>query len=67
VPIQLSLPSLPRPATWAVVQGRPLTPEEDAIGDPDDETDDDVDPTLPADLWFLGAATRTRRRLLYRR
>ena len=26
-----------------------LTPEEDSIGDPDD---DDIDDTLPADLWF---------------
>jgi hypothetical protein len=39
-----------------------LTPEEDAIGDPGDE-DDEIDDTLPADLWFqhrcglaLGAA-----------
>lgn len=30
---------------------RPLTPEEDAIGDPDD-LDDEVDDTLPSDLWF---------------
>ena len=30
---------------------RVLTPEEDAIGVPDDE-DDDVDDLLPADLWF---------------
>ena len=29
---------------------RPLLPEEDAIGDPDD--DDDQDDTLPADLWY---------------
>lgn len=28
-----------------------LTPEEDAIGDPADENDD-IDDTLPADLWF---------------
>ncbi|HEY7033712.1 MAG TPA: hypothetical protein VH482_20420 [Thermomicrobiales bacterium] len=28
-----------------------LTPEEDAIGAPDDE-DDDIDDLLPADLWF---------------
>jgi hypothetical protein len=28
-----------------------LTPEEDAIGEPD-ETDDDIDDLLPADLWF---------------
>ncbi|MCC6315375.1 MAG: hypothetical protein IT337_15330 [Thermomicrobiales bacterium] len=30
---------------------RCLTPEEDAIADPD-EVDDDIDDTLPADLWF---------------
>jgi hypothetical protein len=30
-----------------------LTPEEDAIGDPD-EDNDDIDDTLPADLWFRG-------------
>ena len=29
----------------------PLTPEEESVGDPDDE-DDDIDDTLPADLWF---------------
>jgi hypothetical protein len=28
-----------------------LTPEEDAIGEPDGD-DDDIDDTLPADLWF---------------
>ncbi len=28
-----------------------LTPEEDSIGDPDDE-DDDIDDLLPGDLWF---------------
>ena len=28
-----------------------LTPEEDAIGDPEDE-DEEIDDTLPADLWF---------------
>lgn len=27
-----------------------LTPEEESVGDPDD--DDDIDDTLPADLWF---------------
>lgn len=31
--------------------GRSLTPEEDAIGDPDDEGDE-IDDLLPADLWF---------------
>ena len=33
------------------MSNRVLTPEEDAIGDPD-EPEDDVDDTLPADLWF---------------
>ena len=28
-----------------------LTPEEDAVGDPDDVADE-IDDTLPADLWF---------------
>lgn len=28
-----------------------LTPEEDAIGHPDD-LDDEIDDLLPADLWF---------------
>ncbi len=28
-----------------------LTPEEESVADPDDE-DDDLDDTLPADLWF---------------
>jgi hypothetical protein len=28
-----------------------LSPEEDAIGDPDD-LDDEIDDLLPADLWF---------------
>ncbi len=39
--------------------GRSLTPEEDAIGDPDD--DDEIDDTLPADLWFRAARTGFRR------
>jgi hypothetical protein len=33
-----------------------LTPEEDSIGDPE-ETEDEIDDLLPADLWFF-----TRRR-----
>jgi hypothetical protein len=33
-----------------------LTPEEDAIGDPEDE-DDEIDDTMPADLWFRGAVS----------
>lgn len=28
-----------------------LSPEEDAIGDPED-ADDEIDDLLPADLWF---------------
>lgn len=28
-----------------------LTPEEESIGDPDD-VDEEIDDTLPADLWF---------------
>jgi hypothetical protein len=39
---------------------RRLTPEEDAIGDP--ENDDDIDDTLPADLWFRRISGRTRGR-----
>ena len=38
---------------------RHLLPEEDALDDPDD---DEVDPTLPGDLWFrrrLPAALKT--------
>ncbi len=46
----------PSRAPWLVrlapANARALTPEEDAVGDPDDEADDDIDPTLPADLWF---------------
>ena len=30
---------------------RPLTPEEESVDDPDDVADD-LDDTLPADLWF---------------
>ncbi len=30
---------------------RPLTPEEEAVADPEDD-EDDIDDTLPADLWF---------------
>jgi hypothetical protein len=33
------------------IAGRPLTPEEDSIGDPEDQ-DDEIDDLLPADLWF---------------
>jgi hypothetical protein len=30
---------------------RPLTPEEDSIGEPEGD-EDDIDDLLPADLWF---------------
>jgi hypothetical protein len=30
---------------------RPLLPEEDVLGDPDDE-EDEIDDLLPGDLWF---------------
>jgi hypothetical protein len=43
-------PPLARPQTVATPD-RLLTPEEEAIGDPDDE-ESDIDDTLPADLWF---------------
>lgn len=36
-----------------------LTPEEDSIGDPE-EQDDEIDDLLPADLWFLASGTVTR-------
>ena len=36
-------PSLP--------SARPLTPEEESVDDPED-VDDEIDDTLPADLWF---------------
>jgi len=36
-----------------ITVNRNLTPEEDAVGDPD-EDNDDIDDTLPADLWFRG-------------
>lgn len=34
-----------------------LTPEEDAIGDPEDQ-EDEIDDLLPADLWFRAAIMR---------
>jgi hypothetical protein len=34
-----------------------LTPEEDSIGEPDDQ-DDEIDDLLPADLWFRGQSSR---------
>lgn len=34
----------------------PLLPEEDAIDDPDE--DDDIDPTIPGDLWFACTSAR---------
>jgi hypothetical protein len=45
-------------ATSSPPADRDLTPEEDAIGDPDD-ADDDVDDTLPADLWYRSSSTRS--------
>ncbi len=38
-------------ARFCVVSGHRLTPEEDAIGDLGDG-DDDIDETLPGDVWF---------------
>ena len=35
-----------------------LTPEEDAIDDPDDAADQ-IDDTLPADLWFVAGRARS--------
>ena len=35
---------------------QPLTPEEESIGDPED--DGDIDDSLPSDLWFTFAAPR---------
>jgi len=40
---------------------RRLTPEEEAIADPDEEEEDEIDDTLPADLWFRGRGGRTIR------
>ena len=34
-----------------VIKSRPLSPEEDSIGDLD-SSDDEIDDLLPADLWF---------------
>ena len=34
---------------------RLLLPEEEAVGDPED-VDDEVDDTLPSDLWFEWSA-----------
>lgn len=39
------------PARHRLDRDRRLTPEEDSLPDPDD---DDVDDSLPADLWFRG-------------
>ena len=38
---------------------RNLLPEEDALDDPDD--DDEADPTLPGDLWFLSQSRAAMR------
>ena len=35
---------------WHIVKSN-LTPEEDAIGDPNEDSDE-IDDSLPADLWF---------------
>jgi hypothetical protein len=37
---------------------RPLTPEEDSVGDPGDE-DEEIDDLLPADLWFHHTAPKS--------
>ena len=37
---------------WQIVKSN-LTPEEDAIGDPIEDSDE-IDDSLPADLWFRG-------------
>jgi hypothetical protein len=37
---------------------RNLLPEEDALDDPDD---DEADPTLPGDLWFLCQSRAARK------
>lgn len=42
---------------------RTLTPEEDAIGDPNGD-DDDIDDTLPGDLWFRADRPGGRRSAL---
>jgi hypothetical protein len=41
-----------------------LTPEEDAIGDPVEDSDE-IDDTLPADLWFRGKDDRGIARALH--
>ena len=38
---------------------RNLLPEEDALDDPDD--DDEADPNLPGDLWFLSQSRAARK------
>ena len=47
----MSLPTSAQPPPRGVSPPSLLTPEEDAIADPD-EDDDEIDDTLPADLWF---------------
>ena len=39
------------PSTQPEGSARPLTPEEEAVADPEDD-EDEIDDTLPADLWF---------------
>jgi hypothetical protein len=43
---------LPRRHRDGYRRARLLSPEEDAISSGDEEIDDEIDPTLPADLWF---------------
>jgi hypothetical protein len=43
---------------------RLLTPEEESIGEPDDDDESDIDDDLPADLWFRDAK---RKRPMIRR
>ncbi len=38
---------------------RQLLPEEDVLDDPDD--DDEADPTVPGDLWFLTGGLEVHR------
>jgi hypothetical protein len=38
---------------------RQLLPEEDVLDDPDD--DDEADPTVPGDLWFLTGGREVHR------
>ena len=46
-----------RPNDNRTVPRSRLTPEEDSIGDPEDQ-DDEIDDLLPADLWFVRSLHR---------